>query len=59
VPTNPSKRGAGGPRDQIAPEAFEDYDDVSADAVKSIQRRADKVLKKGKWVVVDGYVDKE
>jgi hypothetical protein len=41
-----------------APEAYEDYGDVSEEAVKSIQERANKTLKKQKWVVVDGYVDK-
>ena len=42
-----------------APEAYEHYDDVGAEAVKSVQDRANKILKKGKWVVVDGYVDKQ
>jgi hypothetical protein len=45
------------PRRAPAPEAYEDYDDVTAEAVKSVQERADKVLNKGKWTVVDGHVD--
>jgi hypothetical protein len=39
-----------------APEAFDHYDEISAEAVKALQKRADRVLKKGKWTIVDGYV---
>ncbi len=41
------------------PEAFDDHDDVSPKVVKSVQDRANKILKKGKWVVVDGYAGKK
>ena len=36
------------------PQAFDDHDDVNRKVTKSIQDRANRVLKKGKWVVVDG-----
>lgn len=43
----------------LAPEAFEVYDDVDPKVAKAIQDRAYKVLKKGKWVVVDGDASDE
>ena len=35
-------------------ETYDDHDEVDPKVAKSIQDRANKVLKKGKWVVVDG-----
>ena len=40
---------------KFPPEAYEEYGEVDPEIVRSIQQRADKVLKKKKWVVVDGH----
>lgn len=44
---------------QLPPEAFLHEDDVTPEVVKSIQDEADKILKDGDWVVIDGYVGKK
>jgi hypothetical protein len=53
-PPKPEARPARSGR-KFPPEAFEEYGDVDPEIVRSIQERADKVLKKRKWVVVDGH----
>ena len=39
-----------------APEALQYEDDVTPETVKALQKRANKKLRKEKWVVIDGYV---
>jgi hypothetical protein len=44
---------------KLPAEAFDDHDEVDQKVVEAAQERADKILKKGRWVVVDGYVGKK
>jgi hypothetical protein len=59
--TSASERKADAPHAgrRFPAEAFDDHDDVSPKVVQAIQDRADKILKNGKWVVVDGYAGKK
>ena len=41
------------------PEAYDYGGDISAEAVRRLQEQADKVLGKGEWKVIDGYVGPE
>jgi len=38
-----------------APEAFEYEDDVTPEAVKTLQEKADAILSQDEWVVIYGY----
>jgi len=38
------------------PEAFQYNDDVTQETVKTIQEKADRIIREEEWVVIDGYV---
>jgi hypothetical protein len=45
---------------RLPPEAFQYDDDVTPEVVKTIQEKADKIIRKEEeWVVIDGYVGKK
>ena len=50
--------GRGGMSPGRPPEAFQYDDDVTPETVKSIQEKADKIIREEEWVVIDGYVGK-
>lgn len=41
---------------QCPPEAYEYDDDVTPEAIALLRAEADKVLSKGEWTTIEGYV---
>lgn len=42
-----------------APEAFDYRGDITPEAVEQLQEKADRILEKEDWVVIEGYVHKK
>lgn len=57
TPLRKQKDRPGGGRN-LPPEAFQYDDDVTPETVETIKEKADRIIRKEEWVVIDGYVGK-